>query len=100
MISSKRSLVVLWEKRDTFEEGTYFGAWACTVARYKVLEHRRKEARRNGVLIFNDELTEILSEKNKDRPSDFLEDKRRALEHCLSKLSDQNRALLNARYTN
>ena len=55
--------VVLWEKRGTFKEGTNFGAWACTVARYKVLEHRRKEARHAGLFLFNDELSEFLGEK-------------------------------------
>ena len=90
--------IVLWEKKNSFKEGTNFGAWACTVARYKVLEHRRKEARRKGILIFNDELTELLGEKAQNRPSDFLEDKRQALGLCLAKLSPDNRRLLSVRY--
>lgn len=91
--------IVLWEKRNSFKEGTNFGAWACTVARYKVLEHRRKEARRSGVLIFNDELSEVLADKSEGRHPDFLEDQRLALEHCLSKLSKDNRHLLEVRYS-
>jgi RNA polymerase sigma-70 factor (ECF subfamily) len=53
--------IVLWEKMKDFEPGTNFGAWACTVARYKVLEHRRREARRNGLLIFNDDLCRAIA---------------------------------------
>ncbi|MGJ8726353.1 MAG: sigma-70 family RNA polymerase sigma factor [Roseibacillus sp.] len=90
--------IVLWEKRGSFKEGTNFGAWACTVARYKVLEHRRKDARRNNVLIFKDELAELFGEKALNRPSDFQEDRRQALEHCLSKMSPNNRQLLTIRY--
>ena len=91
--------IVLWEKKNSFKEGTNFGAWACTVARYKVLEHRRKEARRKGILIFNDELTELLGEKAQNRSSDFQEDQRRALEVCFSKMSPTNQHLLSVRYT-
>ncbi|MFC7337127.1 sigma-70 family RNA polymerase sigma factor [Haloferula chungangensis] len=90
--------IVLWEKRSSFKEGTNFGAWACTVARYKVLEHRRKEARRSGVLIFNNDLSEILAEKTQNRHPDYLEDQRLALEHCMSQLSKTNRRLLEVRY--
>ena len=81
--------VVLWEKRGTFKEGTNFGAWACTVARYKVLEHRRKEARHAGLFLFNDELSEFLGEKFQNHPPNFLEEHRQALEHCLPQLSEK-----------
>lgn len=91
--------VVLWEKRGTFKEGTNFGAWACTVARYKVLEHRRKEARHAGLFLFNDELSEFLGEKAQNCPPNFLEEHKQALEHCLPQLSEKNRQLLSARYS-
>ena len=91
--------IVLWEKKKSFKQGTNFGAWACTVARYKVLEHRRNEARRNGVLVFSDELAEILGEKGQTRPSDFQEDQILALNHCLSKMLPDNRRLLTLRYS-
>lgn len=90
--------IVLWEKMKDFEPGTNFGAWACTVAFYKVLEHRRKEARRSGRLIFNDQLSETLAAETRDRLPAAIEDKRRALEYCLGKLSPANRKLLQARY--
>jgi len=90
--------IVLWEKRGSFKLGTNFGAWACSVARFKVLEHWRKEARRRGVLIFDDELSSALADKTHDREPGELEEQREALEHCMSKLSDQNRRLLEVRY--
>lgn len=90
--------MVLWEKQKSFRPGTNFGAWACTVARYKVLEHRRKEARRNGLLIFNEELSGVLAAQAQEREPDALEDQRWALDQCLAKLSPSNRRLLKARY--
>jgi RNA polymerase sigma-70 factor (ECF subfamily) len=90
--------LVLWEKMKDFEPGTSFGAWACTVARYKVLEHRRKEARRNGLLVFNDELCRSLAARTEEREPQVLEDRRKALDLCLSKLSVSQRELLKARY--
>jgi RNA polymerase sigma-70 factor (ECF subfamily) len=90
--------MVLWEKQKSFRPGTNFGAWSCTVARYKVLEHRRKEARRNGFLVFNDELSGVLAAEAQEREPDALEDQRWALDQCLAKLSPSNRRLLQARY--
>jgi RNA polymerase sigma-70 factor (ECF subfamily) len=90
--------MMLWEKQKSFRPGTNFGAWACTVARYKVLEHRRKEARRNGFLVFNDELSRVLADEVQERAPDALEEQRWALEQCLAKLSPANLKLLKARY--
>ncbi|MBK1827330.1 sigma-70 family RNA polymerase sigma factor [Haloferula rosea] len=91
--------IVLWEKRASFKLGTNFGAWACSIARFKVLEHWRKEARRRGVLVFNDELSTSLADKTQDRDPGLIEEQREALEHCMSKLSEKNRRLLEVRYS-
>jgi RNA polymerase sigma-70 factor (ECF subfamily) len=90
--------MMLWEKQKSFRLGTNFGAWACTVARYKVLEHRRKEARRRGFLVFSDELSHLLAAEAQEREPEALEEKRWALNQCLEKLSPANRRLLRARY--
>jgi RNA polymerase sigma-70 factor, ECF subfamily len=90
--------MVLWEKQKSFQPGTNFGAWACTVARYKVLEHRRKEAKRGGILVFNEELSRVLAAEVEERAPDALEEQRWALEQCLAKLSPTNLRLLQARY--
>ncbi len=37
--------VTLWEKFDEFEEGTNFGAWACRIAWFKVLDFQQKRQR-------------------------------------------------------
>src|SRR5258708_3021853 len=51
---------VLWEKFDTFEEGTAFDAWALTVARLEVLKWKQRLAR--SKLILSSDVLEALSE--------------------------------------
>ncbi|MDP4646082.1 MAG: sigma-70 family RNA polymerase sigma factor [Akkermansiaceae bacterium] len=89
--------IMLWEKAEEFEIGTNFGAWSCTVAYYKILEHRRK-LKMDGKLAFADDLGALLSDESIGRETDDLEEKRTALILCLRKLSSKNRDLLRARY--
>ena len=39
----QETFLVVSRKADTFAEGTNFLAWACTIARFKVLEFRRRQ---------------------------------------------------------
>ena len=89
--------ILLWEKMNDFELGTNFGAWACTVAYYKVLDYRKKQ-KKNGFLVFGEELANTLSSESETREPETLEAKRNALHHCLQKLDDKDRSLLDARY--
>lgn len=89
--------ILLWKKMDKFELGSNFGVWACTVAYYKILDYRRKQVR-DEVLLFNDELLASFSQEAGQRTPDILEQKRLALRHCLSKVSDKDKLLLDARY--
>lgn len=89
--------ILLWEKAEDFEIGTNFGAWSCTVAYYKILEHRRK-LRKDGKVAFADELGALLSDESMHRETNDLDEKRAALVLCLKKLSSKHRDLLRARY--
>ncbi len=88
----------LWQKMAEFEAGSNFGAWACTVAYYKVLDHRRK-LKKDGVLVFNNDLCELLTEDSIELPQE-VDQKRSALSQCLGKLNNGERELLLARYQN
>lgn len=90
--------IVLWEKRRSFELGTSFTNWACTVARFKALNELRKMKRAKR-LVFNDELIDALAEKSSGEPSDMLESQRGALKYCMEKLRPSDHELLLARYT-
>ena len=88
--------LVLWEKRTAFEHGSNFRAWACAIARFRVMGHRRKLARL-GVQILDEDLAEQLAAECEAEPGE-LTDRLRALEHCLGRLQEKERALIDFRY--
>ena len=87
----------LWKKREDFTLGTNFKAWAFSVARYEVLNHRKQQAR-DSRLVFGEELEQILAEDLVERDDDT-ERRHEALKGCLEKLRPQDRELLLHRYT-
>lgn len=94
----------IWEKRESFEFGTNFTAWAMAIARYEVLNEQKRQARSNP-LQFSTELAETFaSEIDSDRFSSKAEQlqysKREALQHCVSALDQQQQQLLEYRYRN
>lgn len=88
--------VTLWQKRDHFEMGTNFKAWAFQTARYHLMNHRRRLARQ-GWLVFDEDLMEKMSPEMENGPVE-LEDRHLALRHCMAKLRPQDRDLLHHRY--
>jgi RNA polymerase sigma-70 factor (ECF subfamily) len=90
--------ITLWNKRDTFELGTNFKAWAFQTIRYHILNHRRRLTSQ-GWLVFDDDLLDRMSPDSDDEPEE-LEERRVALRCCLMKLRPQDRELLHHRYAN
>lgn len=91
--------ITLWKKQSIFTPGTQFKAWAFKVARYHVLNHFRS-IRKNYPLVFDDELVErIMAHAEDSITSDHLEIRRKALNHCLSKLKETDRSLVKVRYS-
>lgn len=88
--------LLLWEKRDQFELGTNFRAWAFTVARYQVLGHLRR-MRRERSFQFSTELVDQLADEWQEDTSDH-ESQLVALELCLEKLPSDDLDLVRARY--
>ena len=87
--------LVLWEKRDQFQPGTNFRAWAFQIARYK-LQQRRARHRRESVG-FSDALTELLSLDMAGQDQTF-DDLILDLRDCMAKLSPLDRELIGNRY--
>lgn len=87
--------LVLWRKFESFQGQEDFRRWAFGVARFEVLAWRRDKARDR--LVLSDVALDALAVQ---MTSDALQlDRRRdALEHCLDKLAEQQRALLKAAY--
>ncbi|MEO8352595.1 MAG: sigma-70 family RNA polymerase sigma factor [Chthoniobacteraceae bacterium] len=87
----------LWQKRDDFTLGTNFKAWAFSVARFEVLNYRKQQAR-DSRLIFSEELEATFADELAGH-SDELERRHEALQQCLGKLREKDRALLLHRYS-
>ena len=86
---------VLWRKFEALESETEFRRWAFGVARFEVLAFQRDRARER--VTFSDELLAQLADEA-EVLSDELESERAALEKCLRKLPEAQRALLGAAY--
>ena len=87
---------LIWQKREDFEIGTNFKAWAFSIARYEVLNYRKRQAR-DSLLVFSDELEETFAEEISGR-TDSIEHQHELLQHCLAKLKPKDRELLLHRY--
>jgi RNA polymerase sigma-70 factor (ECF subfamily) len=87
--------VVLLGKFDAFEPGTSFIRWACQIAKYEVLNYRRRSRREH--FIFNECEIELLAERRLEMEP-VIEDRRLALRHCLQKLRPEDQRLLQVRY--
>jgi RNA polymerase sigma-70 factor (ECF subfamily) len=88
--------IVLWEKRESFEPGTNFRAWASSIARLKTLEHRRKIFKL-GYRQFNEELSEQLAVECESELGE-MDQHLRTLDKCLEHLGDKERQLVEHRY--
>jgi RNA polymerase sigma-70 factor (ECF subfamily) len=86
--------LVLWRKAAEYDDSRPFLAWAFTIARYQVMAARRDASRDRHV--FNDQLVELLADEHPtDNDVTPLEE---ALQTCLGRLPDHQRALILARY--
>lgn len=89
--------LILWEKRKSFEHGSNFVAWAFTIARFEVKNHKRKIRRQQPILELQEEVAVDLAEYCKLSPEDT-ESRIGALERCLSKLRPFDRELVKSHY--
>jgi RNA polymerase sigma-70 factor, ECF subfamily len=87
--------IVLWSKRDEFQPGTNFLAWACQIALNKVFNLRKRQAR--SKLIFDDEFLNAVSDQ-RIAGSERIETRSVALKGCVEKLKPRDRELLERWY--
>lgn len=90
---AQEASLVAWRKFSDFEDGTSFGGWLLTIARFEALKHRRRHARSR--LVFSDELWELLADEAEDEAQSVRWTfRRQCLERCLAKLDSAKRELL------
>jgi RNA polymerase sigma-70 factor (ECF subfamily) len=82
--------LVAWRKFADFEEGTGFGGWFLTIARFEAMKQRRRVAR--TPLVFADDIWDLLAEESaEDLPP---QNYRQHLDACLSKMHPEKRDVL------
>lgn len=91
----QETAALMWDRFDSFDPDSNFGAWAVTIARYKVLEYHNRKKR--DFVLMSEDLFEQIS-KTASTKIGRMSDRLRALEQCLSKLNDEDRKLIEARY--
>lgn len=91
----QETAAVLWHKFDQLDSPENFRRWAFGVAKFEALAFRRDRARDRHV--FSDELIGLLEDEaaKQAQQSDREE---RALEECLNKLPQKQRALVETAY--
>lgn len=82
--------LVAWRKFSDFEQGTAFGGWFLTIARYEAMVYRRRLAR--SPLVFSDDLWGVLASEAEQ--ADLDEVRQQKLEKCLQSMDARNRDLL------
>ena len=87
--------LTLWRKVGEYRPGTSFMAWACRVAYFLVLNHRRRIKRDR--LVFDDELLDLLAERQMERMEET-DRREEALRSCLEHLPPGQRRLIEERY--
>ncbi|MEM9185114.1 MAG: sigma-70 family RNA polymerase sigma factor [Planctomycetota bacterium] len=95
----QETAITLWKKRDRYDRTSRFTTWACGVARLEAFRFMR-ERRKSGIRFSEDTLRSLadrLETRLAEEPA-FIEDRRRALSHCLQCLDEQQRELLKVRY--
>lgn len=92
----QRTAVVLWQKFEEYDQSRDFLPWATRVAYYEVLNLRKEHARSR--LIYTEDVMQALTE-TREQCSQELQQRRAALQHCLTKISEDDRQLLHRRYS-
>jgi RNA polymerase sigma-70 factor (ECF subfamily) len=80
---------------EKFEPGTDFGAWACSIARFRVLKFREQQAR--SPLFASEEVLDRIAETALSR-SEQTEARKQALSRCIQQLSPRDSELLRQVY--
>lgn len=93
----QQTAITLWKKFDDFEPGTDFIKWAITVARYETLNFIKY--RRRSRVYFDQSLMEQLGNEFSELSEEVIESRRIALSGCIGKLPQEDRKLIESRYS-
>lgn len=87
---------IIWTKRDEFEEGSNFLAWARTIAKFQTLSYL-KTRKSKSWLHFDSDLVQDLARKLEQRDS-LMEGRKTFLKQCINSLDDKDQELVLRKY--
>lgn len=85
---------IMWRKFDEYKPGTDFTAWGITIAKFRILEHKKKKK----TFFLSDETLLLLANQSETMVPE-LEMRFEALEHCIKKLNSTDLKLLDLRFS-
>ena len=88
--------LTMWEKFDTFEQGTNFVAWGIQIARYKVANFRRKHYGKHKCIL-SDNAVQLL-DMHSEKVMQNIDHRIDALEQCIKKLQPNKQEMIRLRY--
>lgn len=93
----QRTNLTLWRKRETYQSGTNFRAWAFECAKWTMRAYF-KEKQRSSWLIVDEELTRAVTERMIERIPASPDAPQAALRMCLQNLRQMDRDLVLSHY--
>ena len=94
----QQACLVMWQKFESFQPGTDFAKWACSVAYLEVMNFQR--SRRGRSALFSPAFLEQFTAWESAEPGGEDDSRNHALRGCLERLADSDRQLLDQRYAN
>ncbi len=85
----------MWLNFHKYEEGTSFGAWGVSVARYKILNFCRTT--KNKKLVFDEDIIELIDEQSA-KAVEKVDIRVDALRKCLSRIPEKDRWIIALHY--
>ncbi|QEG24865.1 sigma-70 family RNA polymerase sigma factor [Mariniblastus fucicola] len=87
---------IIWTKRDEFQPGSNFLAWARTIAKFQTLSYLKTRNSKSW-LHFDSNVVYELARKLEDRDS-LIEGRKTYLEQCMSLLAEKDQELVLRKY--
>lgn len=94
---AQETLLKVWQKREDYAPGSNFKAWAFQIARYLVMNQRRRLANCR-VTLLDDELLDRIDQLRLEQPAPSVDEELAALARCIAQLRPEDQRLLQARY--
>ena len=88
--------MTMWKKFDQFQPDTSFRNWAFQIAKYTTFNYVRKLGRDRH--LFSENMMKLIASYSEER-SDDLEQQRRVLRQCITKLPEADNEVMNGCYT-